>query len=236
MSELLISEVIPAPTIQDEVIQEMFSLFSSYYREIQLSSFSKDILSKDWVMLFKDVQNLQIQGFTSLRIIEHCYLSQKMTVIYSGDTVIHQPYRNSRIFAKSWIKTVWNLARNKPQPCYWLLLTSGYKTYRFLPVYLKCFFPCYNQPTPPDTLHLMNNIADHLFGNQFTSATGIVCLHEGATPLKNSPGQTSKMRAQDPHIQFFETKNPGHVNGDELVCLADLSDDNLTAIGKRMKQ
>jgi hypothetical protein len=29
-------------------------------------------------------------------------------------------------------------------------------------------------------------------------------------------------------------RNPGHADGDELVCLAELSDANLTAAGRRM--
>ncbi|MDJ0694121.1 hypothetical protein [Mastigocoleus sp. MO_188.B34] len=38
----------------------------------------------------------------------------------------------------------------------------------------------------------------------------------------------------DPHIEFFDRMNPGHLNGDELVCLTEISETNLTPAGKRM--
>ena len=38
----------------------------------------------------------------------------------------------------------------------------------------------------------------------------------------------------DPHVAFFLKRNPGHGDGDELVCLTELSDDNLTRAGRRM--
>jgi hypothetical protein len=41
-------------------------------------------------------------------------------------------------------------------------------------------------------------------------------------------------RGDDPHIRFFLQRNPGHGHGDELVCLCELSHDNLTAAGRRM--
>ena len=41
-------------------------------------------------------------------------------------------------------------------------------------------------------------------------------------------------RANDPHVAFFLAQNPGHAKGDELVCLTELSDENLTRAGRRM--
>ena len=36
------------------------------------------------------------------------------------------------------------------------------------------------------------------------------------------------------NIQFFLRKNPNYQKGDELVCLAEISFDNLTNLGKRV--
>jgi hypothetical protein len=41
-------------------------------------------------------------------------------------------------------------------------------------------------------------------------------------------------RERNPHTEFFLSKNPGYVNGDELVCLTELCPENLTAAGRRM--
>ena len=41
-------------------------------------------------------------------------------------------------------------------------------------------------------------------------------------------------RMDDPHVAFFVRRNPGHIRGDELACLCELSEDNLTRAGRRM--
>jgi hypothetical protein len=35
-------------------------------------------------------------------------------------------------------------------------------------------------------------------------------------------------------VAFFARRNPGHERGDELVCLARVAPDNLTALGRRL--
>jgi hypothetical protein len=41
-------------------------------------------------------------------------------------------------------------------------------------------------------------------------------------------------RAADPDIAFFLECNPGFVRGDELACLAQIDDTNLTAAARRI--
>ena len=52
----------------------------------------------------------------------------------------------------------------------------------------------------------------------------------GAAPLAGIPAG----RMLDPHISFFARRNPGYHAGDELVCLCELSETNLTPAGRRM--
>jgi hypothetical protein len=35
-------------------------------------------------------------------------------------------------------------------------------------------------------------------------------------------------------VSFFAEKNPGHVKGDELACITEISRSNLTRAGERM--
>jgi hypothetical protein len=41
-------------------------------------------------------------------------------------------------------------------------------------------------------------------------------------------------RLADPHIAFFLERNPGWKEGDELVCLTEIAEENLTRAGRRM--
>ncbi len=55
-----------------------------------------------------------------------------------------------------------------------------------------------------------------------------------AQKLRGSLSEVPCGREDDPHIAFFLAQNPGHHQGDELVCLTELSPENLTAAGLRM--
>ena len=61
-------------------------------------------------------------------------------------------------------------------------------------------------------------------------------LHEpGVSPrLRGTLAAVPDGREEDPHVRFFLARNAAHAAGDELVCLTELHDDNLTAAGARM--
>jgi hypothetical protein len=114
------------------------------------------------------------------------------------------------------------------------LISSGYKTYRFLSVFFREFYPRYDRATPPEVQAIMAHLAQERFGSDYDRASGIVRFSEGATPLRPGVAQVDARRLKNPHVAFFCARNPGHARGDELVCLADLCPDNYTAAGKRM--
>ena len=121
-----------------------------------------------------------------------------------------------------------------PQPLYWLLISSGYKTYRFLTVFYKTFYPCHNQPILPETQAIMQQLASERFGADYLPDEGIVRFKQGATPLREGVAAVTDERLRDPHVAFYIHANPGHVNGDELVCITRIHPDNFTPAGKRM--
>ncbi|MCP3892004.1 MAG: hypothetical protein GY702_24515 [Desulfobulbaceae bacterium] len=236
MSEKLYCQVVPVRSLQSHILREMFSLFCTYFTGADVQNFLDDISAKDRVFLFRDTHKQNIQGFSTLRIFEHRFQRQVATIVYTGDTIIHKPYRNSLVFAKNWIGTVFKLTRGATQPVYWFLLSSGFRTYRCFPVYFKQFYPAYNEATPPSISQLMHDVSKHLFGGQFNPETGIVRFDKGNTPLIHGERNPSLSRLNDPHINFFMEHNPGHEQGDELVCLAEVSPSNFSKAGKRVAQ
>ena len=72
-----------------------------------------------------------------------------------------------------------------------------------------------------------------VFGDAYSAADGIVRFAE-PQPLRPELSLIPANRLEDPHVRFFAERNPGHVDGDELVCWTRLSHDNLTDAGLRM--
>jgi hypothetical protein len=111
----------------------------------------------------------------------------------------------------------------------WLLICSSVRTYRFLPVFFLEFLPQPGRDAPASQLALMRALAAQRYGEAFDAAAGVVRLRD-PQPLR--PGRQACDVGAD--AEWFATLNPGHDRGDELVCLCDLGDENLTAAGRRM--
>jgi hypothetical protein len=79
----------------------------------------------------------------------------------------------------------------------------------------------------------LNQLAQERFGALFDSKSGIVRFTR-PQKLRGDLKEVPAGREHDPHISFFKSRNPGSVNGDELVCLTELCPENLTAAGRRM--
>jgi hypothetical protein len=115
---------------------------------------------------------------------------------------------------------------------YWLLLTSGFRTYRFLPVFWRDFAP---RPGPGARHALLDALARERLGGRYLPELGVARL---ATPqvLARDLREVPTARRADPYVAFFLARNPGWEAGDELVCLTEIAEANLTAAGRRMWQ
>ena len=80
---------------------------------------------------------------------------------------------------------------------------------------------------------LKSYLAHQRFGEYYHEEKELVRFEEPQILAENLAG-IPPHRENDPHIKFFAKKNPGHFRGDELVCLAEISQSNLTNAGKRM--
>lgn len=212
---------------------EMFGLMNRYFLTSR-AIFETDLAEKDWVILLTDPLSGQIKGFSTVKRID---LEDK-TAIFSGDTIIHADYRFSTALPIEWARLAFSvrdqIKENDPdRPVYWFLITSGYKTYRYLPLFFKTFYPRYDRPTPADVQAIMDALATVRYGNQYDPTAGVIRLRQ-STPLRAGVAEIHPRRLQNPHIAFYTRANPGHAAGDELVSLAAIERDNLTRAGVRM--
>ena len=211
----------------------MLELLSAHFHGISKEQFHADLNEKNWAVLVEDEAG-RLVGFTTLLFYQSFHRDRRVNVVCSGDTIVDPAARGSSALLRTWIRTVENLRQlSGDLPTNWLLIVSGFRTYRFLPVCWRQFYPRHDQPTPPPVQALVDHLAAERFGQQYDPVSGIVRLGRPQVlrePLKEIPIS----RQNDPHIVFFDQCNPGHVRGDELVCITDLSPENLTPIGRRV--
>jgi hypothetical protein len=211
---------------------EMFQLLAHHFDNVTRAQFDRDLAEKNWVVLIQ--RDTRLVGFSTLLVYESLFEGESVSIVYSGDTIVAPEAWGTTALARGWITAVNQLRERYPRgKYYWLLLTSGFRTYRFLPVFWREFFPRHDAPMPTGIRRLRNQLATERFGEQYDSLSGIVRFHHPQRlrgELKIIPVE----RIADPHVAFFIMHNPSHAQGDELVCLTELCPENLTAAGRRM--
>lgn len=234
MSVSLTSLAIPRAELSNAEVLSMFRVFSENFNGTTMEIFERDLENKNWVILLRDANTKEIEGFSTLALYETEFNHQPISVVYSGDTIIRREYWGTPQLPSTWIKTVLEKSANMIQPLYWLLISSGYKTYRFLTVFYKEFYPRYDVSTPPEMQSLMDYLAAQRYGSDYHCEEGVVRFANGATPLREGISEVTNERLHDPHVAFYIERNPGYVNGDELVCITRVHPDNFTPAGRRM--
>lgn len=225
------SQLVSIQTLTRDDREAMYCLLEHHFNGVTPEVFAHDLASKNWVILLKN-QTMQLKGFSTLRLYDITVNGEPLSVVYSGDTIVDPTAWSSVTLPRAWIQAI-NQLRCPDQRLFWLLISSGFRTYRLLPTFWQVFYPRYDQSTPATMEQLMDTLAQHQFGHAYDPVTGIVRFPH---PQKLSPllGTIPPERRTDPHIHFFEQANPDHGQGDELVCLTEISAKNLTAAGRRM--
>jgi hypothetical protein len=228
----IISQILAREELTVAQTAGMYRLLARYFDGVTPEQFRRDLAEKNRVILL--TRGDEIVGFSTVLAYETSFDGSPVSVICSGDTIVAQDAWGTSALPRAWIASVTELRADFPRgPYYWMLLTSGFRTYRFLPLFWREFYPCFERSTPPDTQRLLTQLASERFGSQFDAATGLVRF----TVPQRLRGELSAFpqgRAPDAHVQFFFDHNPRHTQGDELVCLTSLDQKNLTSAGRRM--
>ncbi len=197
----------------------MFALYTAYFATTDRVTFERDLGEKEWVVLLCDDDG-NIEGFSTLMRMR----VGDATIFFSGDTIVARHRWGSFDLPRIWSRHVFAEADANT---YWFLISSGYRTYRFLPLFFRDFYPR-NAALKP----LLDGIAATKFGDAYDASAGVVRL---ATPAPLREGISDpELRMNNPHVRFFVSANPGHAAGDELACLVRIDVDNLTTAGLRM--
>lgn len=213
--------------------RQMYELLCRHFRGVSTHQFDRDLQEKNWVVLLHDDED-QLVGFSTFDYYTITFEDRLLYVVFSGDTIMDRSAWHSPVLPRTWIESVLLVHEpNADVPLYWLLITSGYRTYRFLPVFWRDFYPCHHSATPSFEHRLINHLATHRFGSQYDHQTGIVRFTQ---PQTLCPGLQliPEGKHSDPHIAFFQQANPHWQAGDELVCLTRIEKGNLTRAGLRM--
>ncbi|HEY1170482.1 MAG TPA: hypothetical protein VGH19_03845 [Verrucomicrobiae bacterium] len=223
---------VPREELTAEQMAEMLGLLAKHFEGVTAEQFARDLAEKNWVVMI--CKEGRLVGFSTLLVYETTFEGELVSVVYSGDTIVDPAAWGSSALARGWITAVNELRLHYPRgKYYWLLLSSGFRTYRFLPVFWREFYPHCEQADPQHMMRLRDHLAKERFGERYDEQAGIVRFSQPQR-LRQELREVPESRRDDPHVELFLKLNPGHGQGDELVCLTELCAENLTRAGRRM--
>lgn len=230
----LTSRVIPVTDVSSEDRAEMWNLYRRFYSGTQRELFDADLARKDSLLLLRD-EAQRIQGFSTIAVGLTELDGKPIRYVFSGDTIVERAHWGSQALAFSWLRYVGGLKRERPElPLFWFLIVKGHRTFRYLPAFAREFYPHWQHNTPAHVAALMNQLARERFGAAFDDASGVIRYPESRGHLAEPFAEANEREAEREDVSFFLKRNAGYRRGDELVCLCELSTDNLRPLARRL--
>jgi len=214
-------------------VDEMFDLYASYYDGTSRRLFEHDLRDKHHVVTLRTGAGT-LAGFSTLALVNFD-AEAPAVAIFSGDTIIDQPYWGTQALAFTWIRFAGSIkARAPDRPLFWFLIVKGHRTYRYLSAFSIDFFPHWTLATPPRSQAIMHALARGRFAERYDPGRGVVSFAQSQGHLKPEWAAVTAEEVARPDVAFFLHRNPGYVRGDEMVCLTELAAHNLRPLARRV--
>ena len=166
--------------------------------------------------------------FTTLYVGEHSIAGQTVRSVFSGDTIIHHEFWGEQALPHAWCQFTGELKAQQPDvPLYWFLIVKGHRTYRYLRVFSKKFYPVYSESTPESLQTIMDHLGHARFNQNYHKASGLIQFPTSHGHLKPQWTGIDAKAVKNRDVNFFLQRNPNHHAGDEMVCLTELTESNL---------
>jgi hypothetical protein len=189
-----------------------------------------ELRRRERIALFR--MNGALLGMASITIYTDKFRGRRIAVINTSHVLIRENWRGRNLIQKLGFRTFLATRLRYPlRPIYWFFDTFSYKSYLLLPRNFRRFWPRHDEPTPEPRAALMDQLATHLYGPAWRPARGIAVrsgqkrMRAAAAPLATAPDAS-------PDIRFFAAANPGHAEGDMLVCLCPLTLGNWLSVAR----
>jgi len=231
----LAARVVPAVHLESEQREAMFALMARHYENVHRDVFDADLAEKDWCILLEDRATGRLAGFSTQVLLDADIETRSARVLFSGDTIVDIEQWGSPALAIAWGKLIFAVLERHPSAeLFWYLTSKGFRTYRFLPVYFREFYPRYDAPTPPAMQAVLDAVGRQKYPHRYDAAAGIIRACATSDRLRSGLGDVTAERLRDLHVEFFHQRNRGHAAGDELCCIAPLHADNFSPVACRL--
>lgn len=224
--------IIKVQQLTEQDKKAMYSLMEEYYDGTSFPVFIEDLEEKDFCILLFDTDN-KIKGFSTQKIMSVEVEGEKVYGVFSGDTIIHKDYWGSielyKLFAKYFISH-----GKQYGSFYWFLISKGYKTYKMLPLFFKEFYPNCKEKTPAYAQEIIHSFGSAKYPEEYNRESGVILYKGIKDKLKVGVADITEKQLKDLDVSHFLKLNPEYFNGNDLACIAKLTEENLKPNVRRL--
>jgi hypothetical protein len=230
----LTAKIVPVTSLQDWQRESMYAVLTRYFDGASREVFERDLEEKHWAVVLTCPETKRLCGFSTLRLIEDEVLGTPVRAFFSGDTIIDRAYWAALALERVWIPFTFSHALEHPEIRYfWFLVVNSYRSFRYLPVYTKDYYPNPHSPMPPFERQVLDQLATNRYGDEYDAKTGLIRITKGWR-LRAGVADIGERELRDPRIAFFQRCNPEWAEGAELACLTELRIDNVNRMARRI--
>jgi len=230
------SRIVPVAEISEADARAMYEVFARHYDCVSRNKFLRDLAEKDCVLMLLDA-NAAICGFSTQRLLRVSVGGIPLRAVFSGDTIVDSAHWGEQELGRCWCRYVSSLYTEEPNvPLYWFLISKGYRTYLYLPLFFERFYPNCQTQTPEFEQRVLDTLATAKFPGCYRPASGVIEFPKSQGQLKPHLAEIPARRLRNPHVRFFLEHNPAYRAGCELACLAEISPSNMKLFAGRILQ
>lgn len=217
------------PTLTAKHLREMWVLYNRYY-DIHQNDFFDKMDSNDFYALY--FCEGKLVGFTGIRYRKMKTTFGNQQTLYIGQAVIDEKFRTHSLVPRTCFSfAIRHYLRHPFRPLYVWCDALTYKPYLCFANCLEKFYPTFQETTPDKIEFLLEKIGKHYYKENYQPRKGIVTKSKKIVTDESTI--ITPYDRSNPHIAFFEEKNPNHIHGSGLLTIAPLDFRNLVKLYKK---
>jgi hypothetical protein len=175
-------------------------------------------------------------GMAALDVCPAEFRGRKLAYIATPHVLIREHWRGRNLIQKLGARTFLAARLRYPfRPIYWFFDTLSYKSYLLLTRNFATYWPRHGEPTPEPRAALIDQLATRTYGPAWRPARG-VAVRSGQKRLRETAAPLVVGEDTAPDLAFFARANPGHAEGDMLICLCPLTVSNWISVARKALQ
>jgi hypothetical protein len=224
------TEVLQTDALTASMWDEIWTLTSEFY-DIEREYAERELRRRGRIALFR--MNGALLGMAAIDTYPANFRGRAIVVISTSHVLIRENWRGRNLVQRLGFRSFLAARLKYPlRPAYWFFDTFSYKSYLLLPRNFARYWPRHDQPTPEAEAALINQMAAAAYGPAWRPERGIV-MRSGQKRLRASAAPILDAGVGGADVAFFARANPGHAEGDMLVCLCPLTPRNWLSLASR---